>query len=156
LAGLFVNRSNFIQSAVTEYIKELKQRNLERVLAEGYTANAELSRQIAEEFEVNLDPTVGREISKKRPCVVIQNDIGNKFSPMAFLERWSVLSAASPRATQNATPSRLTCVSCRRRTDCPRGQLFHSRSRCRASFRSAPGGLFRPPAPRQSSSSPHR
>jgi len=26
---------------------------------------------------VNLDPIIGHEISKSRPCVVIQNDIGN-------------------------------------------------------------------------------
>jgi mRNA interferase MazF len=31
-------------------------------------------------IEVNLDPTQGHELKKKRPCVVIQNDIGNKFS----------------------------------------------------------------------------
>jgi mRNA interferase MazF len=31
--------------------------------------------------EINLDPTVGHEINKTRPCVVIQNDTGNKFSP---------------------------------------------------------------------------
>jgi mRNA interferase MazF len=26
---------------------------------------------------VNLDPTVGNETAKKRPCVILQNDIGN-------------------------------------------------------------------------------
>lgn len=26
---------------------------------------------------VNLDPTIGRETAKKRPCVILQNDIGN-------------------------------------------------------------------------------
>jgi mRNA interferase MazF len=26
---------------------------------------------------VNLDPTVGSETAKKRPCVIIQNDVGN-------------------------------------------------------------------------------
>jgi mRNA interferase MazF len=30
--------------------------------------------------EVNLDPTVGTEIQKTRPCVVVQNNIGNKYS----------------------------------------------------------------------------
>ena len=35
--------------------------------------------------EVNLDPAVGSEPSKKRPCVVIQNDIGNKFSPVTIV-----------------------------------------------------------------------
>ena len=30
--------------------------------------------------EVNLDPIIGHEISKSRPCVVIQNDVGNAAS----------------------------------------------------------------------------
>lgn len=34
---------------------------------------------------VGLDPTIGREIRKKRPCVVIQNDIGNKNSPLVIV-----------------------------------------------------------------------
>ncbi len=29
---------------------------------------------------VNLDPTIGHEIKKSRPAVIIQNDLGNKFS----------------------------------------------------------------------------
>ena len=29
---------------------------------------------------VNLDPTIGHEIKKSRPAVVIQNDVGNKYS----------------------------------------------------------------------------
>jgi mRNA interferase MazF len=35
--------------------------------------------------EVRLDPTIGHEIRKKRPCVVIQNDIGNKNSPLVIV-----------------------------------------------------------------------
>jgi mRNA interferase MazF len=35
--------------------------------------------------EVNLDPVVGSEASKTRPCVVIQNDVGNKFSPIVIV-----------------------------------------------------------------------
>jgi mRNA interferase MazF len=35
--------------------------------------------------DVNLDPTVGHEIKKTRPCVVIQNDIGNRFSPLTIV-----------------------------------------------------------------------
>jgi mRNA interferase MazF len=34
---------------------------------------------------VGLDPTIGREIRKTRPCVVIQNDIGNKNSPLVIV-----------------------------------------------------------------------
>src|SRR5258708_11477581 len=34
---------------------------------------------------VNLDPTVGHEIRKLRPCVVIQNDIGNANSHLTIV-----------------------------------------------------------------------
>ena len=36
-------------------------------------------------YLVNLDPIVGKEIGKARPAVVIQNDIGNKFSPVTII-----------------------------------------------------------------------
>jgi mRNA interferase MazF len=35
--------------------------------------------------EVNLDPAVGSEAKKGRPCVVIQNDVGNKYSPVTIV-----------------------------------------------------------------------
>ena len=35
--------------------------------------------------EVNLDPVVGSESNKTRPCVVIQNDVGNRFSPIVIV-----------------------------------------------------------------------
>lgn len=34
---------------------------------------------------VNLDPTTGHEIKKSRPAVVIQNDIGNKYSQITII-----------------------------------------------------------------------
>ena len=34
---------------------------------------------------VNLDPTIGNEIKKTRPAVIIQNDIGNKYSPITII-----------------------------------------------------------------------
>lgn len=34
---------------------------------------------------VNLDPAVGSEPKKTRPCLVIQNDIGNKYSPVTIV-----------------------------------------------------------------------
>ena len=34
---------------------------------------------------VDLDPTVGHEIRKLRPAVIIQNDYGNKFSPITIV-----------------------------------------------------------------------
>ena len=34
---------------------------------------------------VNLDPTIGHEIKKSRPAVIIQNDLGNKLSPIILI-----------------------------------------------------------------------
>ena len=34
---------------------------------------------------VNLDPAVGHEIKKSRPAVIIQNDLGNKYSPITII-----------------------------------------------------------------------
>ncbi len=34
---------------------------------------------------VNLDPTTGHEIRKARPAVIIQNDLGNKYSPITII-----------------------------------------------------------------------
>lgn len=35
--------------------------------------------------EVKLDPAIGSEASKKRPCLVIQNDVGNSVSPLTIV-----------------------------------------------------------------------
>jgi mRNA interferase MazF len=34
---------------------------------------------------VSFDPTVGHEIKKTRPALVIQNDIGNRYSPLTIV-----------------------------------------------------------------------
>ena len=36
-------------------------------------------------YLVNLDPTLGSEIKKTRPGVIIQNDIGNQYSPITII-----------------------------------------------------------------------
>lgn len=36
-------------------------------------------------YLVNLDPIIGKEIGKARPAVIIQNNIGNKFSPVTII-----------------------------------------------------------------------
>ena len=36
-------------------------------------------------YLVNLDPIIGKEIGKARPAVIIQNDVGNKFSPVTII-----------------------------------------------------------------------
>jgi mRNA interferase MazF len=38
-----------------------------------------------EVYLVNLDPTIGSEIKKTRPAVIIQNNIGNQFSPVTII-----------------------------------------------------------------------
>lgn len=35
--------------------------------------------------EVGLDPVVGHEQGRSRPCVVVQNDIGNRFSSTTII-----------------------------------------------------------------------
>ena len=35
-------------------------------------------------YWVNLDPTVGTEISKTRPALIISNNIGNRYSEDGF------------------------------------------------------------------------
>lgn len=34
---------------------------------------------------INLNPTFGHEIRKSRPGIIIQNDIGNKYSPITII-----------------------------------------------------------------------
>ena len=34
---------------------------------------------------VNLDPTIGHEIKKSRPAVIIQNNLGNIYSPITII-----------------------------------------------------------------------
>ena len=36
-------------------------------------------------YLVNLDPIIIKEIGKARPALIIQNDIGNKFSPVTII-----------------------------------------------------------------------
>lgn len=47
---------------------------------------AELARpRRGEVYLVNFDPTIGAEVRKTRPAVVIQNDIGNRWSPITIV-----------------------------------------------------------------------
>ena len=36
-------------------------------------------------YVVSFDPTVGHEIQKTRPAVIIQNDVSNRYSPMTIV-----------------------------------------------------------------------
>jgi mRNA interferase MazF len=52
--------------------------------------------QRGEIWLVNLDPTVEREIRKTRPCVIIQNDIGNQYAPTTIVAPLSSTPYTSP------------------------------------------------------------
>ncbi len=45
-------------------------------------------------YLVSFDPTVGHEIKKTRPAIVIQNDIGNRHSPLTIVA--AITSKISP------------------------------------------------------------
>ena len=36
-------------------------------------------------YRVNFDPTLGAEIRKTRPALILQNDIANKYSPVTIV-----------------------------------------------------------------------
>lgn len=38
-----------------------------------------------EVYLVSFDPTVGSEIKKTRPALIVQNDIGNRYSPITIV-----------------------------------------------------------------------
>jgi len=41
--------------------------------------------QCGEVWLVNFDPTLGAEIKKTRPALIIQNDVGNRVSPITIV-----------------------------------------------------------------------
>ena len=55
--------------------------------------------------EVNLDPTQGSEINKVRRCVVIQNDVGNQYSPVTIV---------APATTAESVKKYPVCVPVRK------------------------------------------
>jgi mRNA interferase MazF len=53
-----------------------------------------VSPRRGEIYLVSFDPTVGHEIRKARPALVIQNDIGNRYSPLTIVA--AITSRISP------------------------------------------------------------
>ena len=45
-------------------------------------------------YRVSFDPTVGHEIRKIRPALIVQNDIGNRYSPLTIVA--AITSKVSP------------------------------------------------------------
>jgi len=62
---------------------------------------------------VNLDPVIGREQGKIRPALIIQNDIGNKYSPTTIIAPITskVFSKEFPTNVQVTRDSGLDCDS---------------------------------------------
>lgn len=48
-------------------------------------ARKPLSPRRGEIYLVSFDPTVGAEIPKTRPVVILQNDMGNQHSPLTIV-----------------------------------------------------------------------
>lgn len=47
-------------------------------------------------YLINFDPTIGHEIKKTRPALIIQNDIANKYSPITIVAAITSKVSASP------------------------------------------------------------
>jgi mRNA interferase MazF len=56
-------------------------------------------------FLVNFDPTIGSEIRKIRPALVIQNDIANRYSPI------TIVAAITSKCTQPPYPTEVIMSS---------------------------------------------
>ncbi|HBV01342.1 MAG TPA: PemK family transcriptional regulator [Candidatus Taylorbacteria bacterium] len=47
--------------------------------------NAKTTPKRGEVYIVNFDPTIGSEVKKTRPALILQNDIGNRYSPVTIV-----------------------------------------------------------------------
>ena len=108
------NRSEFIRQAMKLYLLERKKRHLRESMQRGYMEMAKINLNIAAEafqaeeeagstldrlvsgvwslivkrgdvFFADLSPVVGSEQGGVRPVLIIQNDIGNRFSPTVIV-----------------------------------------------------------------------
>ncbi|MCK6562290.1 type II toxin-antitoxin system PemK/MazF family toxin [bacterium] len=62
---------------------------------------------------VNLDPTLGMEIKKTRPAVIIQNDFGNQHGPLTIVAPLTSTTSQSPvRVLVKASEGGLKNDSC--------------------------------------------
>ena len=65
-------------------------------------------------YLVSFDPTVGHEIKKTRPALIIQNDIGNQYSPLTIVAAvTSKVSGTSYPVEVAVEPSRANGLSVR-------------------------------------------
>lgn len=57
-------------------------------------------------YLVNFDPTVGHEIRKTRPALVIQNDVSNQYSPVTIVAAISSQFGDPPHPREVLIPAR--------------------------------------------------
>lgn len=108
------NRNELIYQATKMYIRERKKRQIREAMRRGYMEMAKINLSIASEafhaeyeadhtverlvsggnalivkrgdvYFADLSPVVGSEQGGVRPVLVIQNDIGNRFSPTVIV-----------------------------------------------------------------------
>lgn len=109
-----LNRSEFISRATKTYIMEKQQSQIRESMQQGYMEMAKINLTIASEaflaeeeadltlvrlvsgvqhlivkrgdvYFADLSPVVGSEQGGVRPVLIIQNDIGNRFSPTVIV-----------------------------------------------------------------------
>jgi mRNA interferase MazF len=59
-----------------------------------------------EVYLVNFDPTIGHEIQKTRPAVIIQNDVSNQYSPITIVAAISSHFGNPPHPREVILPSK--------------------------------------------------
>jgi mRNA interferase MazF len=59
-----------------------------------------------EVYLVAFDPTVGHEIQKTRPAVIIQNNVSNQYSPITIVAAISSRFGAPPHPREVVIPTR--------------------------------------------------
>ena len=72
-----------------------------------------------EVYLVSFDPTVGAEIRKTRPALVLQNDVANRWSPITIVAAIS----SRPTGSSGAPPVEETVYPTEVRVDPPEGRL---------------------------------
>ena len=49
------------------------------------TRQAKVQPKRGDVYLINFDPTIGAEVKKTRPALILQNDIGNRHSPITIV-----------------------------------------------------------------------
>ena len=93
------NREDFAKAAFQFYITQKKKINLKESMIKGYKEMAKINLSLAELklsnlsleikrgdlFYADLSPVIGSEQGGVRPVLIIQNNIGNKYSPTVIV-----------------------------------------------------------------------